>query len=865
MEMSINNAKAALANPSAQLKVLLADPRVPEEARQGLEEAGLDVQSLGESGNGSKVEKGGDASAGRAESRVQVVDEHQNFTPKLSRYLDKWGLLDKGFAYDVVAVFGSQSTGKSTLLNRLFGTSFDVMDETKRQQTTKGIWLCPSTYSSTLVMDVEGTDGRERGEDQDFERKSALFSLASTEVLIVNLWEHQIGLYQGANMGLLKTVFEVNLSLFGGSAEQHAEGLSSSSHEKTMLLFVIRDHVGATPLKNLMETLTQDMEKIWSSLSKPDHLVSARLSDYFDLSFSALPHKILLPDKFEEAVVNLRKRFTDRSRPDYVFKPVYHKRIPADGVAFYMEGIWQKVLTNKDLDLPTQQELLAQFRCDEIAAMVLEAFQDASKGVRRPVESGSVLDGLGGMMNDWRTTALAKFDKDASRYHQAVYTRKRLDLLKAIDNALAPLFMGQLKNVHKRCVATFRTELVDGLKGEGYDFGKVVKEIARRVEKDFIERAEETQLKDTDWQFDDELALLRDDLKLIADQCRVDETKKMVNAIERSLRKQLAEPVEIGLAKPNAEMWDNLLRVFRAMLDKSEEVYLAKAKSRDCPLFGRNSKANPGSPLGFNCTEEENTASMSNLRRRAWHHFRAKVGEQLSDPAILAKLKNSFEDVFRYDAAGVPRVWSPGDDIDSVFRHAKDETLALIPLYAKIKPKDPSNAFTLPSDASVDASLDPDADFDFPSTLIIFSETKKLDLENRFKRDADAYYVEAKRSVVSSVAQIPVWMYGVLVVLGWNEAMYVLFNPLYLLLLVLLASSAYVVLQLGLVGPMLQVSRTVFNEVKTIAKDRLSEAFQDVQPQLEKPYTTSVGGGDGRARHEQDQKTGNPNETFLEK
>jgi hypothetical protein len=62
------------------------------------------------------------------------------------------------------------------------------MDESKRQQTTKGIWMCPSAFSSTLVMDVEGTDGRERGEDQDFERKSALFSLASTEVLLVNLW-----------------------------------------------------------------------------------------------------------------------------------------------------------------------------------------------------------------------------------------------------------------------------------------------------------------------------------------------------------------------------------------------------------------------------------------------------------------------------------------------------------------------------------------------------------------------------------------------------------------------------------------------------------------------------------------------------
>lgn len=68
---------------------------------------------------------------------------------------------------------------------------------------------------NVMVMDVEGTDGRERGEDQDFERKSALFSLASSEVLIVNMWEHQIGLYNGANMGLLKTVFEVNLGLFG--------------------------------------------------------------------------------------------------------------------------------------------------------------------------------------------------------------------------------------------------------------------------------------------------------------------------------------------------------------------------------------------------------------------------------------------------------------------------------------------------------------------------------------------------------------------------------------------------------------------------------------------------------------------------
>lgn len=83
-----------------------------------------------------------------------------------------------------------------------------------------------------------------------------------------------------------------------------------------------------------------------------------------------------------------------------------------------------------------------------------------------------------------------KFDKDASRYHQGVYSRKRLDLIKAIDTALSPLFMGQLKNVHKRCVATFRTDLLNGLKGDGHDFGALVKQVGERVEKEFIEGAQ---------------------------------------------------------------------------------------------------------------------------------------------------------------------------------------------------------------------------------------------------------------------------------------------------------------------------------------------------------------------------------------
>lgn len=112
-----------------------------------------------------------------------------------------------------------------------------------------------------------------------------------------------------------------------------------------------------------------------------------------------------------------------------------------------------------------------------------------------------------------------------------------------------------------------------------------------------------------------------------------------------------------------------------------------------------------------------------------------------------------------------------------------------MPLFAVVEPSDPKSLPDLP----IPDVTDPDADatpFDPVTAYTLLSPTKLLSLETRFKRDADAAYVEAKRSMVSSVAQVPLWMYGALAVLGWNEAMAVLFNPLYFAMLLILGASA---------------------------------------------------------------------------
>ena len=694
-------------------------------------------------------------------------------------------MLEAGFGYDICAVLGSQSTGKSTLLNRLFGTNFDVMDDRARQQTTKGIWLCRGMDRNVLVMDVEGTDGRERGEDQDFERKSALFSLATAECVIVNMWENQVGLFQGANMGLLKTVLDVNLTLF-----QVGRARAGAPKEKTLLLFVIRDYIGTTPLANLESTIRADLQRIWASLTKPEALAGAELGDFFDVSFSALPHKVLQAKEFDEGIAQLQRRFIDRSDPQYVFQTEYHKRIPIDGLPHYLESVWEQILQNKDLDLPTQQELLAQFRCDEIAAAAAAAFAAAMTALRSALDAGQVLATLGVDMASHRAEALAVFDKDASRYHRGVYARKRADLLLQLNAVLLPFFLAQLKNLHTQLASAFQQAMQEGTRGASYDFGRLVEEHVAHALAAFDGETQRLVLPDTDWSVSEERMHLEEDLRAVARTLRADETQKLAVRLEKDIRRHLAEPIEAALSEPDAGMWDRVLGAWREACDRAAALYRERAAH-------------------LNTTPDEDAATVGRLHMVAWRALLDRVQESTSETVLASRLRAFFEDRFRYDASGVPRVWKPSDDMDDAFVQARDATLALIPLYATMQPETPPTVA---------------GDEDTPSwdeARRVLSERRCAELGRRFRREADAAYVEAKRGTVSSMTQVPWWMYVVLIVLGWNEAMAVLHSPVYFTLLCMLLASAYVVWRMNLAGPMLTVTTHVAKELRALGEQQL--------------------------------------------
>ncbi|KAK2394520.1 Root hair defective 3 GTP-binding protein (RHD3) [Trifolium repens] len=123
---------------------------------------------------------------------TQLIDGEGGFNVTgLDNFIKTSNMASCDLSYAVVAIMGGQSSGKSTLLNHLFHTDFKEMDTLRtRSQTTKGIWIakCNEIEPCTIAMDLEGTDGMERGEDDTtFEKQSALFALAVSDIIMINM------------------------------------------------------------------------------------------------------------------------------------------------------------------------------------------------------------------------------------------------------------------------------------------------------------------------------------------------------------------------------------------------------------------------------------------------------------------------------------------------------------------------------------------------------------------------------------------------------------------------------------------------------------------------------------------------------
>ncbi|XP_071728538.1 protein ROOT HAIR DEFECTIVE 3-like [Rutidosis leptorrhynchoides] len=683
----------------------------------------------------------------------------------LDNFIKQVKLGECGLSYAVVAIMGPQSSGKSTLLNHLFHTNFREMDAYRgRTQTTKGIWIarCPGIEPCTIVMDLEGTDGRERGEDDTaFEKQSALFALAVSDIVLINMWCHDIGREQAANKPLLKTVFQVMLRLF--------------SPRKTTLMFVIRDKT-RTPLENLEPVLREDIQKIWDSVPKPEAHRSTPLSEFFNVQVVALSSYEEKEEQFKEQVASLRQKFFQSIAPGGL---AGDRRgvVPASGFSFSSQQIWKVIKENKDLDLPAHKVMVATVRCDEIANEKYSSFVSNKDWVElEEAVQSNLVPGFGKKLSSLLSKCLSSYDEEAIYFEDSVRSAKRKQLEEKLMQLVQPAYQLMLEHIRSRTLDNFKKALSDALNG-GQGFALAARECSKKFMKIFEEQCEDAVIKQSKWDSTKVRDKFSNDLESHIAEVRTEKLSELLALYESKVKEALYSPVEALLEGGSDDTWPAIRKILHRVTETAVSEF----------SFAFS---------GFEMDDQAKRDMISKLNNYARGVVEGKTKEEAAK--VLYRMKERFTSIFNHDNDSMPRVWTGKEDIRAITKMARSSSLKLLSVLAAIRLDEDTDtigdtlvlALVDPQKGTSKSKADPLASStweEVPPTKTLITPVQCKSLWNQFQRETEYTISQAIASQEANKRNNnwlpPPWAIAAMVILGFNEFMTLLRNPLWLLVI----------------------------------------------------------------------------------
>ena len=251
------------------------------------------------------------------------------------------------------------------------------------------------------------------------------------DVLLINMWTTDIGRYGASNYGLLKVVFEANLKLF-----------DQASSKK--LLFVLRDYDNRIDAKTIMDLLQKDINNIWSEIYKPEKYAESKPEDFFQFEYEMLPHKVFQPDDFTKACSDLKERFNVGATNTLFLSDSQQKNLPIDGLPIFVEKTWEVIKGEKDLNLPDQREIVANFRCNEIKDESYKLIAGGISQLKSECDAGIVED-FNTRCEEMISKATEFFGGQSKQYDKEVVAKIKDELLGHINSELYLAFDSQLK------------------------------------------------------------------------------------------------------------------------------------------------------------------------------------------------------------------------------------------------------------------------------------------------------------------------------------------------------------------------------------------------------------------------------------
>jgi hypothetical protein len=211
------------------------------------------------------------------------------------------------------------------------------------------------------------------------------------------------------------------------------------------ILIVLRDFDQKRNVKSrIQELILQDIRNIWNDIKKPEKYRDSLPSDFFEFEFIPLPHKKYCEEEFEAEIKELRKRLLADNK-NYLFSHVHNeKNAPADGLKQYALQIWNEIINEKDLNIPSQKEMLANYRCNEIKDQVFAEWEPKLKDLTHLSSKQDIVDFKQRALTIYNSI-LSDYDKTASNYEDNIYINVRKQIDATVSQRLFVCFANQAK------------------------------------------------------------------------------------------------------------------------------------------------------------------------------------------------------------------------------------------------------------------------------------------------------------------------------------------------------------------------------------------------------------------------------------
>ena len=647
-----------------------------------------------------------------------------------------------------------------------------------RGQTTKGVWIAADNRSKVLIIDCEGTDSKSRSEQDrgKFEHSSSLFALAMSDILIINMWTSDVGRYTASNYGVLKIVFEMNLKLF----EQKTA--------KKILIF-LRDFDPSRNKKDkIQELILEDIHKIWKEIKIPDEHAGKGPDYFFSFEFITLPHLIYRPDDFRGEIDILRKRL-EKNEPNYFFNNLSSiKNVPADGLKQYVTQIWNDIMNEKELDIPSQREMLANYRCNEIKNQILLSYEKEFRELYK-TSSEKDMEDLKDICINLKNKICAEYEQKSCNYDNKVYLNIYKQLEEQISQKLYICFMNQTKRLMPKIQKFMRDNLqrkISKIDENDDNYYKIADNLRKQFISQLVQKLNKIKAFDY-WKVGEkEYSNLFDEI--IEEQKRKALNNKR-NATIDGLRSHCEDLFNTHIENYSSEkdFWKDF-----------NKEYISHFCMKMFPLK-KYLKDN------FNCENNEILEMFTNIQDKIFNDTKKNISKNMRD--LSSKIVDLFKKKFWYEPKTdyqEAKNWDRYEEIeiDSLFKKLRVEYLKVFEQLKYFELiKDIIKAIGIEEKEEIPENLEKiiedslKAEKEKKQFEVLLKQGDILSLKKKFEREISDILEDAKRRRQGFKANMPYWFYFLLVFFGYDDV-FRLIRSWYILPVLLLVGTYFLLAHL---------------------------------------------------------------------